>query len=372
MSIVTIVLTMIVANLLIPYMHAAVGEKKQKLTSRSEMAPMGDYLYVAETAYLSNTPAFFAVKTTNELECKCTCSSHKQCLSMTYRRSDGYCSLYANDPCDTRMWQSNANMHFYIHVKRLKYRLYDPPKQNEPLKRLSISSLCGDMTGFDADQRWLFVMKLSGRSQVSFNASNFDQAPNQVAPSPWSTTPIETMWSSTLMQQWYSSVQLSLDLSICREERSSFSPRDARLYFPKYFGLALIFNGVVRQFVHFRLHKTTITNFFNKQHTPLAFCWNLKDSRAHLNHTLDFGGPSKRLFSISLNGNTAHNSPCAEHETFMYISPFGQTDRCASDPQSSQSTQILFSDRCQATSYGQLLRADALIGLTSGDTSTDI
>lgn len=208
MSIVTIALTMIVSNLLIPYTHAAVGEKKQKLTSRSEMAPMGDYLYVAETSYLSTTPAFFTVKTTNELECKCTCSSHKQCLSVTYRRSDGYCSLYANDPCDTRMWQSNANMHFYIHIKRLKYRLYDPPKQNEPLKRLSISSLCGDMTGFDADQRWLFVMKLSGRSKVSFNASNFDQAPNQVAPSPWSTTPIETMWSSTLMQQWYSSVQI--------------------------------------------------------------------------------------------------------------------------------------------------------------------
>jgi hypothetical protein len=147
--------------------------------------------------------------------------------------------------------------------------------------------------------------------------------------------------------------------------------RNSRLYFPKYFGFALIYNGVVREFIYFRLHKTTIQNFFNKQHTPVAFCWNLKPTTAHLHHTLHHKGYFKRMFSISINGNTSHTIPCDKHETFMYISQLGEPDKCFTDENSSKSVRIMFSDKCHPISYSQLLRADALIGLTSGDTTTD-
>ena len=63
---------------------------------------------------------------------------------------------------------------------------------------------------------------------------------------------------------------------------------------------------------------------------------------------------------------------CNEHQTFMYISPMGHQDHCYSDPDSISNLQILFSDQCQALTYDQLVRADALIGLTAGDTSTEI
>lgn len=142
------------------------------------------------------------------------------------------------------------------------------------------------------------------------------------------------------------------------------------MYFPKYFGFALIHEGVVREFVYFRLHKTTIENFFNKQHIPVAFCWNLKPTKTHLHHSLDHTGHFKRMFSISINGNTSHTTSCDEHETFMYISALDRTDRCSPTGQSSDSIQIMFSDQCHPLPYSKLLRADALIGLISGDTTT--
>jgi hypothetical protein len=55
----------------------------------------------------------------------------------------------------------------------------------------------------------------------------------------------------------------------------------------------------------------------------------------------------------------------------MYISPFDRTDKCFPDDNSRQSIRIMFSNRCQPSSYSKLLRADALIGLTSGDTTAD-
>ncbi len=145
--------------------------------------------------------------------------------------------------------------------------------------------------------------------------------------------------------------------------------RNAHLYFPKYFGLALIYNGVVREFVYFRLHKTSIENFFNKQHIPVAFCWNLKPVEAHFHPTLDHTGYFKRIFSISINGNTSYTIPCDKHETFMYISPIDQSDKCSPNLNSQNSVRIMFSDQCQPLPYSKLLRADALIGLTSGDTT---
>jgi hypothetical protein len=180
----------------------AVGEKRRTFTGRSEGALLGHYLFLAETAYISNTPAFFILTTTNELECKCACSANKQCLAMTYRLSDSTCSLYANDPCDTRNWQTNFDLNFYINVKRLKYRIFEKPVQDEPLKRLSASSLCGSMNVFNSERRWLYAVKISGQSNVNFQGLNFDNAPNQVAPSPWYTTPFENIWNSMLMQQW--------------------------------------------------------------------------------------------------------------------------------------------------------------------------
>jgi len=112
-------------------------------------------------------------------------------------------------------------------------------------------------------------------------------------------------------------------------------------------------------------------NFFNKQHIPVAFCWNLKPTKAHFHHTLDHDGYFKRIFSISINGNTSNTIPCDKHETYMYISSFDKTDKCFPDDNSRQSIRIMFSNRCQPSSYSKLLRADALIGLTSGDTTAD-
>jgi hypothetical protein len=179
-----------------------VGEKKRTFTSRSEGAVLGHYLVLSQTAYLPNTPGFLILRTINELECKCICSTNKQCLAMTYRLSDSTCSLYATDPCDTRKWQTNLDINFYINIKRLKYRLFEKPQQNQPLKRLTISSLCGTMNTFNSDRRWLFAIKISGQSKVNFNGLNFNDAPNQVAPSPWYTTPVENIWNSILLQQW--------------------------------------------------------------------------------------------------------------------------------------------------------------------------
>ncbi|CAF3490286.1 unnamed protein product, partial [Rotaria sordida] len=146
---------------------------------------------------------------------------------------------------------------------------------------------------------------------------------------------------------------------------------NAHLYFPKYFGFALIYNGTVREFIYFRLHKTTIENFFNKQHTPVTFCWNLKSNKAHLHHILDHNNYFKRIFSISINGNISNTLPCDKHETFMYISPYDRTDRCSTDENSLNSIRIMFSDECHPLPYSKLLHADALIGLISGDTTMD-
>jgi len=55
----------------------------------------------------------------------------------------------------------------------------------------------------------------------------------------------------------------------------------------------------------------------------------------------------------------------------MYISPIDRTDKCSTDKTSRQSIRIMFSDQCKPLPYSKLLRADALIGLTSGDTTTD-
>jgi hypothetical protein len=77
------------------------------------------------------------------------------------------------------------------------------------------------------------------------------------------------------------------------------------------------------------------------------------------------------MFSISINGNISHTIPCDKHETFMYITPLGGPDKCSIDENSRQSVQIMFSDRCHPLPYAKLLRADALIGLISGDTTTD-
>jgi hypothetical protein len=53
----------------------------------------------------------------------------------------------------------------------------------------------------------------------------------------------------------------------------------------------------------------------------------------------------------------------------MYISPIDQSDTCSSNNNSPDSLQIMFSDQCQPLPYSKLLRADALIGLISGDTT---
>jgi hypothetical protein len=58
------------------------------------------------------------------------------------------------------------------------------------------------MHAFNSERRWLFVVKISGQSKVNFNGLNFNNAPNQVAPSPWYTTSIENIWNSILMHQW--------------------------------------------------------------------------------------------------------------------------------------------------------------------------
>lgn len=55
----------------------------------------------------------------------------------------------------------------------------------------------------------------------------------------------------------------------------------------------------------------------------------------------------------------------------MYISPLDRSDRCAPTDHPLDSIQILFSDQCHPVSYSKLIRADALIGLVSGDTTTD-
>jgi hypothetical protein len=125
----------------------------------------------------------------------------------------------------------------------------------------------------------------------------------------------------------------------------------------------------VREFIYFRLHKTTIENFFNKQHIPAAFCWDLRKPEAHFHHTLDHTGYFKRLFSISINGNTSNTIPCDRHGTFMYISSFDRTDKCLIDNNSDKSIRIMFSNECHPLPYSKLLRADALIGLTSGETT---
>lgn len=197
-----IIILWITCNSLFEHSHTAVGEKKRPVTSRSEGAVLGHYLLLSQTAYLSHTPPFQTFSAMNELECKCICSSNKQCLAVTYRLSDLKCSLYGTDPCDTRIWQSNADVNFYINIKRLKYRLFEKPQQNRPLKRISSASVCGSMSGFNPEKRWLFAMKISGQSKVNFHGLNFHQAPNHVAPSPWNNTLIEDIWNSILLYQW--------------------------------------------------------------------------------------------------------------------------------------------------------------------------
>lgn len=192
----------IVFNIFIDKCQTAVGEKKRTSSNRSGGSLLGQYLYLSGTAYISNTPGFLVLTTTTELECKCICSTNKQCLAMTYRLSDSTCSLYANDPCDTRNWQTNSDINFYINIKRLKYRLFEKPEQDEPLKRLTSSSLCGSMNVFNTERRWLFVVKISGQSKINFDGLHFNDAPNQVAPSPWYTTSEENIWNSILMYQW--------------------------------------------------------------------------------------------------------------------------------------------------------------------------
>ena len=48
-----------------------------------------------------------------------------------------------------------------------------------------------------------------------------------------------------------------------------------------------------------------------------------------------------------------------------------RSDRCALESQSRDSIQIMFSDQCHPLPYSKLLRADALIAFTSGDTTTE-
>lgn len=56
----------------------------------------------------------------------------------------------------------------------------------------------------------------------------------------------------------------------------------------------------------------------------------------------------------------------------MYISSSDQIDKCSIDNNNSdKSIRIMFSDQCQPLPYSKLQRADALIGLISGDTTTD-
>jgi len=151
-----------------------------------------------------------------------------------------------------------------------------------------------------------------------------------------------------------------------------FLGRNSRAYFPKYFGFALIQNGLVREFLYFRLHKTTIENFFNKQHIPTSFCWNFKHSQTNFHQQFDQIGSFKRLLFVSINGNLSHTIPCDQHETFMYISPINRLDICSNEQNSQQTLRIMFSDQCQPVAHSKLARADALIALTSGDTTADI
>ena len=197
-----IVLLIFLSYSLIEPVQSTVGNRRRISSSRSEGVIDGHFLLFTETNYVSNIVSFFTVETSEESECKCICKSRRQCLAATYRRSNRLCSLYATDPCDTRSWQSNIDVNFYIHIKRLKYRIFDQPEQNEPLKRLSPTSLCSTTNDRDADRRWLFVLKIAGQAQVPFQGFDFDQAPNRVAPSPWTTTSIETIWNSVLMHQW--------------------------------------------------------------------------------------------------------------------------------------------------------------------------
>jgi len=180
-----------------------IGERKRMFTSHSEGTILGNYLILTQTVYITNTPAYLILPSINELECKCFCSNNKQCLAMTYRISDSTCLLHATDPCETRTWQDNFDWNFYINIKRLKYRLFEKPQQNQPLKRISASTLCGrSTTTFNSERRWLYAMKISGQAKMDFPGLNFQNAPNQVAPSPWFTLDTETIWNSILLQQW--------------------------------------------------------------------------------------------------------------------------------------------------------------------------
>lgn len=192
----------IIANFHMENCQAVVGERRRPTTSRSEGLLLGHYLVLPQTAYLSHTPAFQTFSTSNELECKCLCSSNKQCLAVAHRLSNSMCSLYGNDPCDTRLWQSNIDVNFFIHITRLKYRVFEKPQRNLPLQRASNASLCGSTSDLGSEKRWFFAMKINGQSKENFHGLNFNQAPNQVAPSPWYNTPIENIWNSILLHQW--------------------------------------------------------------------------------------------------------------------------------------------------------------------------
>ena len=75
------------------------------------------------------------------------------------------------------------------------------------------------------------------------------------------------------------------------------------------------------------------------------------------------------MLSISINGNISNTIPCDQHQTFMYISSLDRTDICHNDTNSDESIRIMYSDQCHPLPYSKLYRADALIGLTSGDTT---
>lgn len=105
----------------------------------------------------------------------------------------------------------------------------------------------------------------------------------------------------------------------------------------------------------------------------MSLCWNLKNNKTQLHTILDGTEKFKRLFSISFNGIPNEKTLCDQHQTFMYISPFGERDQCLFDGEDSASSlQIRFSDLCQPTPYNKLARADALIGLIAGDTTSEV
>ena len=56
----------------------------------------------------------------------------------------------------------------------------------------------------------------------------------------------------------------------------------------------------------------------------------------------------------------------------MYISPLDRIDKCSTNENFLKTIRIMFSNQCYPLPYSKLHRADALIGLISGDTTTDV